>query len=150
MAPSSHRNSPHPSRSATICAAWLTLLVLLSGCREEPTEVIEKARDALDNRDDEGFLAMLTPRSAELIREGVQVGKKSTGMFKLLRSGKPTKVLLPPGTLEEPAIDGELCTVLATKGKTKERIILRLVRGRWRIDLLEMASFYEQIKPMDE
>jgi len=127
----------------------LALAASTAGCREEPQVVIEAARDALKQKDNDTFLALLTPRSADFLRNAEQVGKKSGRAFKVLRSGRPTKSLLPKGALEEPVIDGQLCTVMAKKGSARQPVIMRLVRGKWRIDLLEMSELQSEMAPME-
>lgn len=132
--------------SALIAAAVLTLL---GGCRDEPQVVIENARTALEQNDQDGFLQLVTPRTADFLRQAKRVHRRSGKNFKVLRAGPPTTVILPKGDLMEPVIDGQLCTVMAKKGTAREPVILRLVRGQWRIDLLEMQSMRTQLSPME-
>ncbi len=134
---------PRPGRTWRIPLAALIAAALcapLSGCRDQPRVVIESARDALKQKDADTFLALLTPRSADFLRQADKVGKKSARAFKVLRAGRPSPTLLPKGDLEEPAIDGQLCTVMAKKGTLRQPVIMRLIRGQWRIDLLEMSQ----------
>lgn len=139
----------HPLPTPWLAVIVVATLALVGGCRDEPTLVIEAARDALKQKDHDAFLQLLTPKSADLLRQGDLVHRKSSKNFKVLRSGHPTPAVLPKGELLEPIIDGQLCTVMAQKGTAKVPVILRLVRGQWRIDLLEMQSMQTELSPME-
>ena len=54
---------------------------------------------------------------------------------------------MPTGSPEAVSIEGKVCTMLYKKGQRKHRVVLRLVRGQWRIDLVEMDAFIEAIGP---
>lgn len=127
----------------------VAVIVAFGACRDEPNVVIDSAREALKQKDFEGFERLLTPRSADLLRRADEVGKRSGRAFKVLRAGRPTTSILPKGELGEPIIDGNLCTVLAKKGNERVPVILRLVRGQWRIDLLEMQTLLTEMTPME-
>ncbi len=125
------------------------IALTVAGCRDEPRVVIESARDALKQKDNDTFFDCLTPRSADFLRKAEYVGKKSARAFKVLRAGRPSSTLLPKGELLEPVFDGNVCTVIAKKGTKKEPVIMRLIRGQWRIDLLEMSQLQLEMTPME-
>lgn len=137
-----------PARAAA--AALLLLSALAAGCREEPAAVVESARSALKSGDDEAFLALCEPSAADLLRRGELVQKRSGRVFKVLRDGKPTTTLLPKGDVGEVVESGQRAVVELRKGDRKELVPLRLVRGQWRIDLLEMDSFLQAMQPRDD
>ena len=139
----------HPLPTPWSAMIVVAALAVVGGCRDEPNVVIEAARDALKQKDSDTFLQLLTPRSAELLRRADQVNRRSGKNFKVLRSGRPTPALMPKGDLLEPVIDGKLCTVMAKKGTARVPVILRLVRGQWRIDLLEMQTLQTELSPME-
>ncbi len=125
----------------------IIVLVCLGGCRDEPEAVVDAARTALEDKDIDGFYELLTPRSVALLRRGGEVSKRSAQVFKLLRSRVPNKAMMPTGSPEAMSIEGKVCTMLYKKGQRKHRVVLRLVRGQWRIDLVEMDAFIEAIGP---
>jgi hypothetical protein len=125
----------------------LTVASLLAGCRDEPSVVVDAARAALEARDEDAFLALCEPRAADLIRRGELVQKRSGRMFKVLRDGKPTTALLPKGDLGETVESGHRAVVEVKKGDLVQRVPLRLVRGQWKVDLMEMDLFLDAMQP---
>jgi|GEM_PF-2735767 len=134
-------------RGLVIAVLALLLSAALGGCREEPTIVFTSARDALAAQDVEGFLDLLTPQARDFLSRADKVSKASGRAFKILRDAKPTKRLLPAGDVTDVVEDGRRCVLVIKKGRNKNQVPMRLVRGQWRIDLLEMDSFMEAIKP---
>ncbi|MBP47372.1 MAG: hypothetical protein CMH53_05495 [Myxococcales bacterium] len=130
-------------------------IVLSSGCRADPAEVLDQARDALSSRDTDGFLALLDPASRDFLLESQKVTKASSRTLEILGSKGFSKELLPAGDITEDPEDGDHCVVLSgklclvevRKGRKKTRVPMRLIRGQWRIALLEMNSFLKLVSP---
>ena len=141
------KRSEGRARTALLVSVMVAVLVSLGGCRQEPDAVVDAARTALEDKNIDGFYELVTPRSVSLLQRGVEVAKRSGRVFKLLRSKTPNKAMLPTGTPEAVSIDGKVCTMLYKKGQRRHRVVLRLVRGQWRIDLVEMDLFIQAIGP---
>lgn len=132
--------------------AWVLVFIassaVLAGCRDAPDVVLASARNALQSRDEAGFLGLLEPRAAAFLRTVPSVVSKSGRVFKILRDGKPGANLLPKGDVVDVVETGPRAVVVKVRqGKMEAKVPMRLVEGQWRIDLLEMDSFYQQIRP---
>ncbi len=136
-------------RAASKTLLALALLVALAGCRDDPKVVFEGARDTLAAKDVAGFLKLLTPPARDFLARADHVSKKSGRVFKVLRDGKPTKRLLPKGDVVDVVENGRKCVVVVKKGSKTSQVPMRLVRGQWRIDLLEMDSFLAAMTPLE-
>ena len=134
---------------------WGALLALSFGCRADPADVVTQARDALETRDPDTFLALVDPPSRAFLLEAQKVSKASSRTLEILGAKGFSKELLPAGDLVEDPEDGDycvvqsgkLCLVEVRKGRKATRVPLRLVRGQWRIALLEMDSFLKMVSP---
>ena len=125
------------------------VLLTAGGCREEPKIVFESARDALKAKDVDGFLKLVTPKTRDFLRSADDVSKRSGRTFKVLRDAQPTSRLLPSGEISDVVEQGRRCIVVVKKGRALQQVPMRLVRGQWRIDLLEMDTFLAAIGPMN-
>lgn len=138
------------SSRAPTTARLLLLAVLCAGCRDDPAVVFAEARQALQSRDEPAFLRLLEPRSAALLRASDKVIAKSGRAWKVLRDGRPSPALLPKGDIVgEPIENGREAVVMVHQGVVQRRVPMRLVQGQWRIDLLEMDTFYQLVRPAE-
>lgn len=124
----------------------VTSLVCVA-CRDEPATVVSAARDALAAQDDEAFLALCAPNAAAFLREAEVVQKRSGRLLKVLRDGRPTPMLLPKGEIGEVVEAGHRALVEVRQGERKERVPLRLIRGKWKIDLIETEQLLTAMQP---
>ena len=125
-----------------------TAALLLCQCRDAPDVVLTEARQALVQKDTEAFLLLLEPKAAALLRAAPQVVSRSGSVYKVLRDGKPTGVLLPKGEVVDVVETGHRAVVVV-KGTEKAQVPMRLCDGQWRIDLLEMDTFYRALRPIE-
>jgi len=125
----------------------LAVALLCGACRDDPASVVGAARDALAAQDDEGFLALCAPNAAALLREAALVQKRSGRLLKVLRDGRPTPMLLPKGEIGEVVESGHRAVVEVRQGDRKERVPLRLIRGQWKIDLMESEQLLLAMRP---
>lgn len=121
----------------------------LCGCRDDAKVVFETARDTLEAKDVPGFLLLVTPKARAFLQRADDVSKRSGRTFRVLRDGAPTKALLPKGDVTDVVEQGRRCVVVVTQGRRKQQVPMRLVRGQWRIDLMEMDSFLAAMQPLD-
>jgi hypothetical protein len=123
---------------------------LLWGCRDDPRAVLGDARQALKNRDEAAFLALLEPRSRALLEDAARVGKRSGQTWKVLNDSLISAGLLPKGeVVGEPVDNGQQAVVMVNQGSVTRRVPLRLVQGQWRIDLLETDTFWAMARPLE-
>lgn len=127
--------------------ALLLLAATAAACRDEPEVVVQDARDALAANDVDGFLALCEPRLAAFLREAEQVQRQSGRALKVLRDGRPRSTLLPKGEIGDTEEAGKRAVVVVRLGDVQEKVPLRLVRGRWKLDLMETERFLDQMKP---
>lgn len=125
----------------------LAVALLCSACRDDPATVVSAARDALAAQDDEAFLDLCAPNAAALLREASLVQKRSGRLLKVLRDGKPTPMLMPKGEIGEVVEAGQRALVEIRQGDRKERVPLRLIRGKWKIDLMETEQLLLAMRP---
>lgn len=137
------------TRRGLILLPVLSAALLLVGCRDAPDVVLTEARQALAQRDTETFLDLLEPRAAALLRAAPQVVSRSGSVYKVLREGKPTASLLPKGEIADVVETGHRAVVVLKAGGTKAQVPMRLCQGQWRIDLLEMDTFYRALRPAE-
>lgn len=128
-------------------AALLALALGCAACRDDPATVVGAARDALAAQDDEAFLELCEPRAAAFLREASAVQKRSGRLLKVLRDGRPTPSLLPKGEIGEVVEAGHRALVVVRQGERKEQVPLRLIRGKWRLDLLETEQLLAAMRP---
>jgi len=129
--------------------------VLLSGCRDNPEIVLQEARDALKSRDEAAFLARLDPPSRAFLLQSQDVVRLSGQTYEVLGATGFAPDLLPSGEFVEDTDDGDfcivatgnLCMVEVKKGRNSVRVPMRLVRGQWRIAMLEMEPFLKAVLP---
>jgi len=133
----------------TLPLSCLALLALCAGCRDAPAEVLGNARNALAARNEVQFLALVEPRAAALLRNMPEVMNKSGRQYKVLRDGKPGSNLLPKGDVADVVESGKRAVVVVKQGRAASQVPMRLIEGQWRIDLLEMDSFHEAIRPLE-
>ncbi len=110
--------------------------------------MVEAARIALSTQDDDAFLALCEPKTAALLRNGTKVQKESGRVWKLLRDGRPSPALLPKGDIAEVIESGPVAMVEVRLANTTSRVPLRLVRGQWRLDLIESDTLLAAIRPV--
>ena len=124
-----------------------TLLLLLTACREDPAVVVVHAREALAAHDDAAFIALCEPQAAALLRAVPRVERQSGHLWHVWREGRPTSRLLPDGDLVDVRTDGQRAVVTVQTKKPDGQVPLRLVDGRWRLDLLTMPQFRQAVRP---
>lgn len=127
--------------------ACLLVGVALCGCRDDPVDVLAQARTALATKDEATFLELLEPRAASLLRAAPATVSKSGQRFKVLRSGKVSAELIPKGEVVDTIESGKRAVVVVKSTTGKFDVPLRLVEGKWRLDLLEMDTFYTAVHP---
>ena len=138
-----------------LLALLITAATLFGGCRDNPEIVLQQARDALQNKDDAGFIALVDPPSRRFLTRARDVVRLSGQTYEVLGATGFATSLLPTGTLVEDTQDGDycmvatghLCMVEVKKGRSSVRVPMRLVRGKWRIALLEMDPFLNTVLP---
>ena len=141
------RKAMPPAAKSVIAVAALTLLCAVAGCRDAPEVVFESARAALSEGDEVAFLALCEPTSRDLITRGERVAKRSSRIFRVLADGHPTAALLPKGDVSETLESGHRAVVKVKFGGSVSNLPLRLVRGHWKLDLLEMHLFVDAMRP---
>lgn len=124
-------------------------LLLLVGCRDAPDVVLAEARNALTAKDDEAFLRLVEPGAKKLLQAAPQVVTRSGKTFKVLEAGRPTPALLPAGEIVGVTENGKRAVVELKRGGGKARVPMVLVSGQWRIDLLEMDTFWNAARPIE-
>jgi len=135
---------------ATVLAA-----LLQTGCRDNPEIVFQQAREALKSKDNAAFLALVDAPSRAFLTRSQDVVRLSGQTYEVLGAKGFAPDLLPAGELVEDTEDGDyclpavgkLCVVQVKKGRNVVRVPLRLVRGQWRIAMLEMDSFLNTVLP---
>ncbi len=127
----------------------LTLTAAIAGCRDAPDEVLADARQALQDRDEAGFVRLVEPRAAGLLARSHEVVAKSGHTWKVLRDGRPGPTLLPKGNVSAVVENGKRAVVIVQQGTQQGQVPMRLVQGQWRLDLLEMDTFYQLVQPAD-
>jgi hypothetical protein len=137
--------APAPRRALVVAAVLFASG--LCACRDAPDVVFDSARAALADRDPDAFLALCEPGARALIERGEVVNKRSARIFKVLADGKPTAALLPKGDVSEVIESGHRAVVKIKRGDAVSIVPMRLVRGHWKIDLMEMDAFYEALEP---
>ncbi len=153
VSPAPARSAPHRSGSSGrgVALAFVALVTLatqtLAGCREAPAEVLEAARDALKAQDTESFLELVEPRAAAFLRRAEKVVSASGRGYKVTQSARPTAALLPQGDVADVVVQDQRAILVIKRGSATELIQMRLVRGKWRLDLLEMQGFLDQLRP---
>ncbi len=134
-----------------LCLAALAL----TGCRDDPAVVLNAARDALTSKSPDEFLALVDPQSRAFLTRSQHVVKVSAQTFEVLGARGFAPDLLPSGDIVEDPEDGDHCMVLnhhlclveVRKGTRVARVPMRLVRGQWRVALLEMDGFLDHVLP---
>ncbi|MCO4761074.1 MAG: hypothetical protein KC502_06185 [Myxococcales bacterium] len=133
----------------------IAALTLLGGCRDNPEVVFGHARDALASKDSEAFLALVDPPSRAFLTRSQDVVRLSGRTYEVLGAQGFAPDLLPKGDLVEDTQDGDyciiatgnLCMVEVKKGRDRVRVPMRLIRGKWRIALIEMDPFLSAVLP---
>ncbi len=128
------------------------LLLALGGCRDAPSEVIDKAMEAAARGDlsaVQGSFSVATVQRLERawrldnVRPGVGWERLSE---RLLSDGKPLEVV-------DEAIHEEYARVIADTGVEKRDYYLRKEDGRWRIELgagMRFRQLEKAARPPDE
>lgn len=154
--PASHATQMLMNRTFRhILPLCLASTVLLSACRDAPEVVVKSAREALERKDSDAFLALVDPQSRAFLRRSRDVVRRSGQTYEVVGAKDFPPSLLPDGELVEDPDDGDycvvsqgkLCVVEAKSGRKSVRIPLRLVRGQWRVALLEMEPFLQAVLP---
>lgn len=127
----------------------LLLACLLTGCRDAPELVLAEARQALQARDEPAFVKLIEPRAADLLARSSEVVAKSGHTWKVLRDGRPAPTLLPKGDVSTVLENGKRAVVIVQQGTQQGLVPMRLVQGQWKIDLLEMDTFYQLVRPAE-
>jgi hypothetical protein len=125
----------------------LLLTIALAGCRDAPEIVLAEARQALQARDEPAFVSLVEPRAAELLARSNDVVAKSGHTWKVLRDGRPAPTMLPKGEVSTVVENGKRAVVIVQQGTQQGQVPMRLVQGQWKIDLLEMDTFYQLVRP---
>ncbi len=149
LANGSRARNQRPSMRVLLARTLLLYLCLVgaTACRDAPLTVLADARQALNNKDEAGFLALCEPRSAEVLRQGQVVSSKSGKIWRVLRDGHPTPALLPKGEPNEPVEQHHVVVIPVVQGTKKSNVVMRLVEGQWRLSLLDMDSFWQLTRP---
>ncbi|GMV40246.1 MAG: hypothetical protein AMXMBFR64_19620 [Myxococcales bacterium] len=121
----------------------LLLVLLVSACAETPSEAYVRARTTAEAKDEDAFLAHMTRRSAALLRSLEATRKDTAGRLAWLSS--PFDVHAFGEVVSEERFDEAAVLVVEGRGR-RERVLMRLERGSWKIDALELASFWRPLE----
>ena len=115
-------------------------LALMAGCSAGPTESYQATVAAAQSGDRDAFLDGFTERSRDLVDAMLRLsdayGVETTNPYELL--------IYDSVDGERIEGDGERAVLDVRRGKTTRQLLLIKEDGDWRIDTLELESFWKQ------
>jgi len=120
--------------------ALLFVSLVLAACGTPPEKRLESARAAAEEKDLLAYSKFFTRHSGAFLRDMVANATRAKMTYI-----KDPFTLLPPGDVEEIAIDGN-SAILKVKGpKGPEEIRMFMENDEWSIDLFSLRKFWQPL-----
>jgi len=126
----------------------LLIALALAACTASPREVYERALAARQAADLPDYLQCFTGRTRKLLSNLTAVEEATRKKLAYLKD--PFRLLPEAAPDGEAREDGNLATLKVGSGRAEVEVVLVREGGEWKIEALEMESFWAPMEPVKE
>jgi starvation-inducible outer membrane lipoprotein len=126
----------------------LLIALALAACSASPREVYERALAAREAKDLPAFLQCFSARTRKLLGNLSAVEEATRKKLAYLKD--PLRLLPEAAPTGEAREDGNLATLKVGSGRAEVEVVLVREGGEWKIEALELESFWAPMEPVTQ